>query len=409
VDHPTVTSFLDKNLATLAEGSIPRPVLAQQDGVTSNARPQSAAAGPNASPAISLPPPVTNGTPPPSVVTGYGQASLNFVPNVGQTDPSVHFITQHAGFTGFLTDSGMTFEVSQPTATPPKDGSAPPPVVDAFQMQFVGGNPHPEIDTGPELPTRTNYFLGNDPTQWHTDVANYSAVTYQAVWPGIDVVFGPDSSGKFAYDFQVAPGADVSQIRIGWAGLSSTSIDANGNLVLNTPDGPVVQTAPVASQQQGTTATAVAVQQVLSPDGTLSFQVGPYDTTQPLLIDPSVQYSSYLGGSGDDAANGVAVDATGNAHIIGRTSSTNFPSSLGSLGGGSLGGYDVFVTKVSNSGAVLWSTLLGGPNYDYGYGIAVDAAGDSYITGTACSGFPTVNPLAGQSFWSSSYSDGFVS
>jgi hypothetical protein len=179
--------------------------------------------------------------------TGYAKVPLSFEANVGQSDPAVQFLTHGAGFGAWLTGGGSaTFAV--PVGGPAQaPGSATPPgpsTFDAFAMQLVGANPDAPAVLEDPLPGRSNYFLGSGPSAAYTDVPTYGQVVYQDVYPGIDLVFQAGPGGGLAYDFLLAPGADPAQIRLRWQGVPSASVDGHGNLVLQTPGGPVVQTMP---------------------------------------------------------------------------------------------------------------------------------------------------------------------
>ena len=190
----------------------------------------------------------------------------------------------------------------------------------------------------------------------------------------------------------VAPGTDPSVIKLAIDGAESMTIDGQGDLVLHTSGGDVVEDAPVVYQESGGVRQPVSGQFVLEGDGQVGFVLGAYDHTRPLVIDPVLSYSTYLGGTGDDSGSGIAVDTSGNAYVTGSTSSTNFPTTPGayqtSFGGGN---EDAFVTKLNPTGtALVYSTYLGGSNFDIGNGIAVDTSGDAYVMGsTTSTNFPT--------------------
>jgi RHS repeat-associated protein len=413
-DRNALTAFLDSGLQSLANLPTAAPASAASSVVPGATQPGVAPppSGHPASADIQSPTP-SPGSALAGVQQGFGQASLSFVPNVGQVnDAGTQFMVQHAGFSAFLSAAGATtFVVPAPNGTGQTVTTR-----DAFRMSLVAANANPTIVTGSPLPGYNSYFLGNDPTVWQAEAPNYSSVTYQNVYPGIDLTIQADASGRYEYAFQVAAGADPSQIQIAWAGLSSTSIDPNtANLILTTPDGQVLQSPATAYEVQGVTKTSLGVQQVLSPStGNLSFQVSGRDPNQALIIDPTISYSTYLGGSGNDDAYAVAVSTAGAAFVTGTTASTNFPASLGSITGGTLGSTNVFITKVSPSGAIDWSTLIGGTNATGDYtgsiakAIALDPAGNIYVVGTAHNGYPTVNPISGQSF-ADVAANGFVS
>src|SRR5438034_955650 len=254
-----------------------------------------------------------------------------------------------------------------------------------LRMKLVGANPKPQLTGEEELPGKVNYFIGNDPKKWRTNISTYAKVKYREVYPGIDLVhYG--NQRQLEYDFVVAPGADPKAIRLGFEGAETMEIDARGDLLLHTPEGDVRQHKPVIYQEFDGTRTQVSGGYSLSRRNQVSFELGKYDPGRPLIIDPTLSYSTYLGGNGDDTPYGIAVDPAGNVYISGYTSSTNFPtaSAFQATYGGGL--YDAFVTKLNATGsAIVYSTFLGGHGDDRGSRITVDSAGNAYVTGQTAS------------------------
>jgi hypothetical protein len=329
------------------------------------------------------------------LVAAYGQLPLSFEPNQGQTAAQVQYLSQGSGYTLFLTSTGSVLSLQQPVdATDPTSLSTVSTTSTgvALAMNLVGSNPQATVVGQDQLPGASNYFLGNNPNQWHTDIASYGKVAYQDVYPGVNLVYYGNQQ-QLEYDFVVAPGVDPGLIRFNIQGAENVSLDASGNLVLQTASGNVLEHAPVLYQQVGGTQHAVSGQFVLFGASELGFQVGTYNKGLPLVIDPVLSYSSYLGGNSNDRGLGIAVDGSGNAYVTGFTLSTNFPTTTGAFqthyGGGA--SYDDFVTKLNASGtALVYSTYLGGNNTDVGNGIAVDGSGNAYITGyTLSTNFPT--------------------
>ena len=232
------------------------------------------------------------------------------------------------------------------------------------------------------------------------------------VYPGIDLVWHAAAGRQLEYDFVVHPGADPSAIQLHISGASGLSTDAQGNLLIQTAGGTLEQRAPVLSQASTNgVSQAVSGSAVLRSNGDITFQAGPYDTTQDLRIDPVLVYSSYLGGSGNDQAYAIAADGAGNAYVTGRTTSVNFPTSSGGYQTSSPGSA-VFVTKVNVAGnAYVYSTYLSGSTSAttlQANGIAVDATGDAYVAGTtSATNFPTTSN-AFQTTGASGGTSGFV-
>jgi hypothetical protein len=268
----------------------------------------------------------------------------------------------------------------------------------ALAMNLIGANPSPLVTGLDQLPGTSNYFIGNDPSQWHTNIPNYGQVAYQGVYPGVNLVYHGNEQ-QLEYDFVVTPGSDPSTIRLRFQGADSISLDDQGNLVLSTALGDVLEHAPVVYQEVGGVRQTVAGQFVLLGQDEVAFRVGTYDASLPLTVDPVLSYSTYLGGSGLDGATGIAVDGSGNAYVTGSTASTDFPTTVGAFQDSSHGvpngsvnlSPNAFVTKLNATGtALIYSTYLGGSGQGGGGGdaaaaIAVDASGNAYVTGHSSS------------------------
>ena len=310
------------------------------------------------------------------------------------------------------------------------------------RLSLVGANPHAKVVGLDKLKGISNYLIGNDPKKWRTNVPNYARVMVEDVYPGIDQVFyGKESearsqeSGELEFDFVVHPGADPNAIRLavapvydrrrlGAAAVSPPELaghrpalqpDPNGDLVLQTDAGEVRLGKPVVYQAatdygQRTTddvhselrthnSELVGANYVLTASNGVRFELAPYDPRKTLVIDPVLTFSTYLGGSNDDYGGGIAVDSSGNVYVTGQTISTDFPTASplqSSCSGGCTSNfYDAFVTKLNAAGnALVYSTYLGGSNYELPAGIVVDGSGNAYVTGTTFStDFPTAHPF----------------
>ena len=260
-------------------------------------------------------------------------------------------------------------------------------------MKLLGADQQPRLTGLTKLPGKSNYFLGNDPDRWWTDIPHYGRIQYHDVYPGIDLVYY-GTQGELEYDFVVAPGADPSVIQLKFEGVRDVRIDARGDLVLETESGQIQQRKPFAYQHVNGVRRTISGAYLLRQDQTVSFELGDYDPTQPLVIDPVLIYSTLIGGSGQDFALAIDVDSSGNVYATGYTNSADFPA-VGPIqsdfGGGS---GDIFATKLNASGTeLLYATYLGGSGSEFA-DIAVDAAGNAYLTGsTSSSNFPTANAL----------------
>ena len=310
----------------------------------------------------------------------YEQLPLSFVSNEGQLDPRVRYYAQGAGFAFYFTSTSARLVLNE------KDEGV------ALDLDFVGARAVEPQARG-QLPGTVNYMIGDDPAAWHTGLATSEQVVYEDLWPGVDMVFfGED--GKLKYDFHVAPGASVDDIRLAYRGSDGVSLSRAGDMLISTPLGTLTDEAPVSFQMVGGRRVPVESAFTLDARGSSGFTLGAYDPRRTLIIDPGLDYSTYLGGSFFDSGVGIAVDGAGSAYVTGETSSANFPTTAGAFqvaNAGVTGSTDVIVTKLNPTGTALaYSTYLGGSFFDSGVGIAVDGAGSAYVTGlTGSANFPT--------------------
>jgi Ca2+-binding RTX toxin-like protein len=296
-----------------------------------------------------------------------------FEPNLGQAPPAVRFLARTPGYAVSL-GTGEAFFGSDE---------------DAVRMRFLGsdrGAPVVGIDM---LPGTVNYLLGGDSEQWLTGIPTFAGVRYKGLYPGIDLVFH-DATGRLEYDFIVAPGADAGAVVLSFPETSGIGLDPQGALVLEVDGHRMRHLEPRIYQVVGGIPQEVPGGFVLLGGQRVGFDVGPYDPTLPLVIDPVV-YSTFLGGEGYDAGLSIDADANGNAYVTGLTSSTAFPTSPTAFQTGKAAGIDAFVTKLDPTGSTaVYSTYVGGGGDEWGSGIAVDALGDAYVTGrTDSANFPT--------------------
>jgi hypothetical protein len=406
----------------------------------------------------------------------YGKLPLTFEANQGQTDSQVKFLSRGRGYALFLTGNDAVLSLrsqKRPVAqhsslnaatylpkTKTVDQSSQfaglpallekpqslradaalreeTPAADVLRLKLVGANSKSKVVGIDELPGKSNYFIGNDPKKWRTNVPNYAKVRYQDVYPGVDLVYYGNQR-QLEYDFIVAPGADPNAISLTIENRnqkfetrqpsienrqSKIHIDASGDLVIGTGSSEVRFHKPVVYQHpwpvasgnlQGTTdderrtmgifnrQSSISNRQfldgryVLATDNRIRFEISTYDKTRPLVIDPVLAYSTYLGGSNDDYGNAIAVDSSGNAYVTGQTLSTDFPTVnalQATCASCSSGLIDAFVAKLNSAGsALVYSTYLGGSGVDGANGIAVDSSGNAYVTGsTNSTDFPIAN------------------
>ena len=364
-----------------------------------------------------------------SAFLDIARSPLVFEANRGQADARARYLARIGGSDIFLTDGGAVLALSagQTPAPSVRDKNADAkefapwlaswlassPVREegstqtrlALHYRFANANSQPRIDGIAPLPGRSNYFIGDDPRQWHADIPQYARVRYREVLLGVDVVYyGND--GRLEFDVEVAPGVDLASVRLRIDGADALDLDANGDLKIRTALGELRQRKPVvyqtiAGQRHEIRGGYVLLDRDERGDAhALAFVVPDYDSRVALVLDPTLDTSFLFGGTGSDTATAVAADASGNWYIAGYTSSSGagvFPTTAGAYQTANAGNTDVFVRKLSNDGAtIIYSTLIGGGGQDTATGIGVDANGIAYISGnTQSANFPTSNALIG--------------
>ena len=332
--------------------------------------------------------------------------STAFAVNAGQIDSRVLFHALGSATPLFFARQEVVFPLPSPGRAAKLSGDLlvqgesvrdTPSDSAILHLRFEGANPEARVVGEDQLTGIVNYFIGNDPSKWRTNVPTYGSITYEGLYPGIDLVYD-GREGILKGTYIVAPGADTGDIRWRYDGASSVDI-ANGELLISVTETReaatvahrLVERKPVAWQTVAGNRTLVSVHYVIHGDGDIGFESGEYDATRPLIIDPTLDYSTYLGGSGEDSSWGIAVDSGNNIIVTGSTDSLDFPSSdSGSVAGDS----DIFVTKLdpSQTGAnqLIYTTYIGGQAEDHAYGIDVDSNGNAYVTGYSDSNdFPT--------------------
>ncbi len=348
---------------------------------------------------------------------------LRFEPNLGRSNEKVKFFSRGSGYGLFLTASEAVFvlrkneRVSEKKEPLNNDVSVPDSSLRSrhsasarvLTLRLLGANKHSQVRGLDELPGRQNYFIGNDPKQWRTDVPAYRKVSYEQIYAGIDLTYYGNQR-QLEYDFEVAPGADPGTIRLGFDLQARAQIASNGDLVLTSGAAEVRQQKPTVYQQVNGDRRLIDGRYVLLGKQQVGFHIGAYDRTRPLVIDPTLVYSTYLGGGGDDLGSSIAVDSSNNVYIAGSTSSTNFPLKNAAFGTNA-GLADVFVTKIDAAGAnVIYSTYVGGSGLDRGDGIAVDSSGNAYVVGrvdSSSTNFPTTPGVLAPTYRGGDF-DGFV-
>lgn len=301
---------------------------------------------------------------------------LTFEANRGQADPRVDYLVRAAGFTGWVAGGDLHLHLDPSAENLPASGLI-------FALE---GARDVRPEAGRTLATRSNYLLGDDPDQWLRSVPHHDRVRYRGVYPGVDLVYRT-AGGTVVYDFEIAPDASPETIRVRLEGAETAQIDADGRLVIQTASGRLVQEPPVAFQPRpdgGSDPVEVAFQ--LRGEH-LSFALGSWDRSRRLVIDPPLQFSTFLGGSLTDVGNDVAVDAQGNAYVVGWTRSADFPVTPGviqEVKTGDANRINAFLSKIDPTGStLLYSTFLGANTDVMGTDVAVDSFGQAYVLARA--------------------------
>ena len=330
---------------------------------------------------------------------------LMFEPNQGQgnldaSDPRAKFVARGSGYGLFLGSEGAILSMLSQDRSTLGDSKrqSRPRRVDSIQMKLVGANQNATVTGADLLPGKSNYFIGNDPAKWRTAVPQFARVRYNAVYTGIDLVFY-GNQGRLEYDFQVKPGSDPEQAELEFNGAKQLELK-DGNLVIRGETGSVQLGAPYVYQEVAGRKQPVEGSFVLRGAKRAGFAIGDYDHSRELIIDPTLNFSTYFGGSGDEHATSVAVDGSLNIYLAGSTTSPNLPAT--GIQTTLNGAQNVYIAKISpplgSLAAVLdYVTYLGGDGTDSPVGIKVDGAGNPFVAGsTSSTNFPTTSTNAFQ-------------
>jgi hypothetical protein len=329
------------------------------------------------------------------ILDAYARLPVSFVENRGQMDPRVRYYAQGNRFGFYLTSDQVTLAFAN-DATDEQISLA---------LRFVDRNPRSALVGAGRAPGEVNYFRGADPAAWQTGLPQYRDVVYRELWPGIDLRLH-EQAGVLKYEFHVRPGGRPADIRLAYAGASGLSLDDSGGMLIATSAGVLRDAAPFAYQDVGGARVPVtsryALDTAVGRDRRFGFSIDAYEPDRDLIIDPGIQYTTFLGGGSHEIGAGIAVDATGNAYVVGTTQSPDFPTTAGAFRrtGATSNFADVFVSKLNAAGtALVYSTFIGGSNFDFGRRIAIDASGNAYVTGqTKSSNFPTTGSAFDRSF-----------
>jgi hypothetical protein len=323
-----------------------------------------------------------------------GQLPLNFTANRGQTHPDVKFQVNGAGQNIYFTPEAIAFVTATQGQNDPVTGESEP-LTSVVQLRFAGANSDPAIAGIDPLPGIANFIGANPASPDAVQAPTYEGIVYQDLYDGIDLVYrGGDKELKS--EFIVDPGVDPGAIAFNYDGAIDLKLREDGALILETPLGSLIERAPIAYQDINGDRVPVASAYQLLDNGGVGFELGEYDRDYALIVDPTLEYSSYLGGTGQDRAEAIATDSQGNAYIAGSTLSLDFPafvsfqSQLAQLQDAPNLQFDAFVTKIAADGSgFVYSTYLGGTGDDRAFDLAVDNNGDPYIVGqTSSPDFP---------------------
>lgn len=305
----------------------------------------------------------------------YGKVPIFFVENRGQFQAQAKYVAKASHVTGYFDATSIVFAADE--------GS--------LRLSFPGAPPAPRLEAMGPAAARINFLVG-DPNQWRTDLPAWDAIAYRGIFPGVDLIYSSQHE-QLKSDFVVAPGADINNVRLLYEG-AAVHLDASGALIVPVGRGEFREEAPVLYQEIAGKRIKVEGAFRLRADGTVGFRAGAYAHRQPLIIDPALSYSTFLGGNGMGAVTSIAVDAGGNAYLAGWTTATNLPT-VNPVQAQQKGSVDAFVAKLGPGGnGLIYCTYLGGRSDDRAFGIAVDSSGDAYVTGWTGSGaFPVVSPL----------------
>ncbi len=380
----------------------------------------------------------------------YGKIPLSFVPNEGQTDSRIKFYESSGGHETFFTDEGVVFAITTPdeellqgpAAFREEEPKRQPVNSYLVKLTPLGMRRNVHISADEPQPGKVNYFIGDVPEKWRSDIPTYRSVVYTEAYPGVDFKFYGNNQ-HLEYDIIIRPGGDLSQVKLQYNGIEHLQITDKGDLTMQVTAGlALTQRAPVVYQVidgkrvdlvgnfcikgrvHDSTSAAVSLSGTEGPSQAVrsdpsrandqpyvvGFEVASYDKRYPLVIDPILIYSSFLGGTSGDYGYALAVDASSNVYLTGHTLSKDFPTNE-PFHGPYTGAYPkVFITKLNAAGnALVYSTYLGGNGYDYGYGIALDAAGNAYVGGyTTSTNFPRKSAIQKAKAGTSAGYDAFV-
>ncbi len=299
-----------------------------------------------------------------------------YIPNHGQADPEVLYTVRAPEITGHFTAKETLLAWRG----------------ELVRIRYIGARGSVRVEPTGRLPGEVNFLLGDSPQRWRRNIPVYSGIRYHELYPGVDMIFA-SSGRRLKSEFVVAPGVDASTIRLAYSGVTRVRLDTQGALVLETASGDLREAPPLIYQVENGARRTVRGSYRLHTDGTVGFDVGFYNPDETLYIDPPISYSTYLGGTRIDMATSIAVDGSGNTYVAGWTDSSNFPTASPKQGyAGSVDAFVAKIN--STGSALVYATYLGGTGDDRAFGIAVDAGGSALLTGwTGSTDFPIASAV----------------
>ncbi len=326
----------------------------------------------------------------------FDDTPLAFTKNAGQWDDRILFRAENDGATMWFLNDGAYYQFERMPSTATLPDQSPGESDDSeclmIKAAFIGVDETARVTGQDILGHYSNYFLGNDQSRWRTNVPSFETITYHDIYPGIDLKYYGNGY-QMEYDFILAPDCHPSQIEIRYEGAISVSVNEAGDLEIETEWGTVVESAPYVYQLDGPAETELDCSYLLLSDNSFGFEINDeYNTNLPLVIDPVLTYSSYLGGSATQYVNDIALDDNGNVVVAGHTRSENFPV-YDPIQGTYAGEFDLYITKINTeTGDILYSTYFGGSGREDNPHLVLDANDNMYVVCTAYSiDLPTVN------------------
>jgi hypothetical protein len=332
---------------------------------------------------------------PPKAAAAYGKLPMTFERNQGQTSAKAQFVARGQGYSAYLTAGGMVLSLRLSRVAAETSGAVPVAHAQSpntpLQFNLLGAAQNASVVGENQQPGRVNYFFGKDPKRWHTNVPTYGRVRYKEIYPGIDLIYHGNRQ-QLEYDFEVSGGGNPNLIQFEIKGTDNIYLDSDGTLAVKVNGGELRFLTPVVYQTANGQRTPIGGRYIMKDSAHIGFAIDQYDSSKPLVIDPVLTYSTYLGGSGTEYATGLAVDSGDSVYVGGYTDAADF--TLSTLGSPAAGVDHVFVAKLDPTGSTLvYADYLGGENADEGLAIALDSTNNVYIAGTTQSTqFPTVNP-----------------